>query len=194
MKTKRFGWLGVAGLIWASSGWASSGFDFGALRNLIETNDVKTVNELVPLLPERMRRNALFVYDSHALKTHLVTPESPRVILFNEDSSLILALTRNPGAEAVARGEDTLEIISMNPSSHRYEMRDLEFNGKANPFAEAEPEVNPPLCSSCHGANPRPIFEAYNAWPGLFGSFSQKGGAAAGTPEYAFINRFLAED
>src|SRR5262252_10690193 len=51
---------------------------------------VDSIAELVPLLPEELRRNFTFVYDSRSPFKSGISPEYPRVILFTDDARLIL--------------------------------------------------------------------------------------------------------
>ena len=165
-------------------------FDIVDLKALIENNKAYTVDSLLPLLPKQMRQNPLLVYDSHALRLDRVSPLTPRVILFNEDASLIMAFTKHPGEDTIASGDDSLEVIELNSQSHKFEMRDLVLNGKESPFSKSV-ETNPALCLSCHGVNPRPIFNDYNSWPGFYGSFSTRGYAVSGTTEFMALTEFL---
>lgn len=160
-------------------------------KELVVAKKVKTIDALLPLLPEVMKKHAVMAYDSHALNTHLVTPLAPRVIFFNEDVSLILAFTQHPGEQAIRAGQDRLEVISFNNRTSKYEMLDVEFNGSDVPFTSKQPELNPSVCLKCHGSNPRPIFQDYNAWPGFYGSFSQTNVAAKGSIEYTNLKKFL---
>lgn len=180
----------------ASSAVARSSIDglthltFEELATHVDKNGITLLDELIKDLPQNMRSNSMLAYDSRALNVHLISPETPRIVLFNKDATLILALTKNPGAEAVQEGRDRLEIISYNEASGKFEFRDVAFDGKPKPFSRST-EVNPPVCLACHGQNPRPIFEDYNAWPGFYGSFSQRGYAVKDTPEYVSFTEFL---
>lgn len=167
--------------------------DLASLKTLIQSNQVKTIDELVPLLPPQMKRNAMYVYSTNALNPQLVKPESPRVILFNEDASLILAFTRNPGAQSIQSGDDQLEIMSVNPTTKSFELRSPPFDGKNIPFATGDSPVNPTMCLKCHGTDPRPIFPSYNAWPGFFGSYAQNGAAVEGSTEFKYIKEYLTK-
>lgn len=162
------------------------------LKDLIVSEKVKTVDQLLPLLPEVMRKNPVLAYNSHALNLHLISPLTPRVILFNEDASLILAFTKNPGESTIQAGKDSLEVIAFNNRTAKYELQDIVFDGNKIPFVHTQPETNPALCLKCHGQNPRPIFQDYNAWAGFYGSFSQNGVSAKGTAEYENLKKFLA--
>ena len=66
-------------------------FTEARLRALLAHNPqtgrpVDSVSELVPLLPEELRRNFTFVYDSRSPFKAAITPQKPRVILFTDDA------------------------------------------------------------------------------------------------------------
>ena len=166
-------------------------FNLSDLKSIVDANKAYTVDQLLPLLPQQMRANPLLVYDSRALRLDRVNMKTPRIILFNEDASLIMAITKHPGDALIAAGEDSLEVIQLNEQTKKFEMLDLVFNGQESPFDRAL-EKNPKLCLTCHGANPRPVFNDYNAWPGFYGSFSTRGYAVKGTPEFSGLEMLLA--
>ena len=168
----------------------AASFSFNDLQTTVREGSVTSIDELLPLLPTVMKRNPLLVYDSHGLKMKLASPQTPRVILFNEDSSLILAFSRPPTTQN-EKAKDTLEVINFNSVSDRFEMRDILLGAKVAAEGFSSVPVNPSVCLSCHGRNPRPLFQDYNAWPGMYGSFSQKGASGAGTKEYNNLAAFL---
>lgn len=169
---------------------AKTHLTFEELADHVDKNGIALLDDLINELPSNMRSNSMLAYDSRALNVHLISFETPRIVLFNKDATLILAMTKNPGTEAVQEGRDRLEIISFDKATGKFEFRDVAFDGKPKPFSRST-EVNPPVCLACHGQNPRPIFEDYNAWPGFYGSFSQRGYAVKGTPEYQAFTGFL---
>lgn len=167
-------------------------FTLADLKSLVDQNGIKELDNLVEKLPLPMRQNALLVYDSHALNLPLVGPDRPRIILFNNDASLILALTQNPGADAVKRGDDKLEVMHFDHKTAEFEILDVAFDGRRKPFVDASTtQSNPALCLTCHGQNPHPIFQDYNAWPGFYGSFSQRAASVLGTQEFKFMESYL---
>jgi len=55
--------------------------------------------------------------------------------------------------------------------SHRYEFREVVFEGGAARLSAP----NPPLCLGCHGADPRPIWGSYPVWKGAYAEFRPHG-------------------
>src|SRR5579864_6638262 len=73
----------------------SEPFTEAKLRELLARNPqtgrpVDSVAELVPLLPAELRRNFTFVHDSRSPFKASITPQRPRVILFTDDTRLVL--------------------------------------------------------------------------------------------------------
>ena len=73
--------------VWVSA-WAGDPqvppFDMNSLKEIIARNNVKSVDELLPFLPEELRSNFTLVYKSQSsLQTGTV--ENPRAILFGKN-------------------------------------------------------------------------------------------------------------
>ncbi len=169
---------------------ASAGnFNSTDLEQLIHSNKVSYLDRLIPLLPQKILMNPLMIYDSHA-NSSIVDPLNPRVVLFNEDASLIMAFTKNPGLSEIYAGNDRLEILEFSEATKKFVAKEMIFNGRMPP---ANAIINRPLCLRCHGTDPRPIFNDYNAWPGFYGSFGTKGYAVRDTKEFNFLKDFLNE-
>lgn len=71
----------------------------------------------------------------------------------------------HPGQE----GYDRLEVMSTNPETGALELHELTFS-KAGEGPVQFSEKNPVSCLRCHGADPAPILENYNQWPGFYGA------------------------
>ena len=125
---------------------------------------VDSITELVPLLPEELRKNFTFVYDSRSPFKSGISPEYPRVILFTDDARLILTFIgdeRQPGF-------DLLETMAFD-----YEKAKFDLHAYLLPAGERRawrPSPEETHCARCHGADARPIFDSYPLWPGYYGS------------------------
>ena len=168
-------------------------FNFDSLLDLIRDNNIKYIDNLVPLLPIEMRQNTILVYDSHAKMPHMASLAEPRMIFYSQDASLIISISKNPGAKNIAEGKDVVEVIRFNAVSGKFEIFVDKFDGKSEPFAQQNLAKikNPARCTNCHGSNPRPLFHDYNGWPGVFGSWAQNGVAAVGTNEHQALKVIL---
>src|ERR1043166_4149160 len=93
----------------AAAAAGDEAFTEARLRALLAHNPqtgrpVDSVSELVPLLPEELRKNFTFVYDSRSPFKASITPQKPRVILFTDDARLVLTFIgddTHPGADQI---------------------------------------------------------------------------------------------
>jgi hypothetical protein len=133
-------------------------------RNPATGRPVDSIAELVPLLPEELRKNFTFVYDSRSPFKSAISPEYPRVILFTDDARLVLTFIgdeRQPGF-------DLLETMAFD-----YEKAKFDLHAYLLPAGERRswrPSPEEARCARCHGADARPIFDSYPLWPGYYGS------------------------
>jgi len=125
---------------------------------------VDSIAELVPLLPEELRKNFTFVYDSRSPFKSGISPEYPRVILFTDDARLILTFIgdeRQPGF-------DLLETMAFDHEKAKFDLH--AYLLPAGERRSWRPSPEEARCARCHGADARPIFDSYPLWPGYYGS------------------------
>ncbi len=154
---------------WPTAAAADAPFTEARLRELLAHNPqtgrpVDSVAELVPLLPEELRRNFTFVYDSRSPFKAAITPQKPRVILFTDDARLVLTFI----GDETQPGADLLETMSFDDAQAKF-----AFNAYLLPAAERRawrPSATEANCGRCHGADPRPIYDSYPLWPGYYGA------------------------
>jgi len=139
----------------------SEDFYFKDLKNIIEQNDLRRVESVLPLLPEDLRSRYVLMKKSGSLQG--ATPSSPRAILFNSDATFILTFN----GEQSLRGYSSLETVEFNTTTKGFEFRRIDFPVDTKPVFSA---TNPPLCLSCHGSSsPRPLWGSYlSTWPGAY--------------------------
>lgn len=154
---------------------------------------VQTIEELLPLLPEELRSNFTFVYQSRSPHGGLgddsqdaVDPLHPRVILFSRDGRLSLAFTGNPEKP----GYNVLESIHFNDETASFVMS--QFVLPAAGKGKANGRINPAQCLRCHGSDPKPITDSYPLWPGFYGSVRDT--FPKGSPELPWYRKFLKEE
>jgi hypothetical protein len=176
--------------LWARTGRA---LNYAELTKTIRDHQVRSIDELLPLLPENYRKNYTFVYQSRSLQAPAVSPQWPRTILYGEDAKFLMAFTKNPATPPESQLEDSLETIEFNEAKSVFQFRLIPFAPGKDPLA-TEPEINPVLCKGCHGTDPRPNWDAYNMWPGVYGSVSRLGcdTMQEGTAELKNYLAFLA--
>lgn len=154
----------VQSLSLAQPGYA---FDYEDLTFLIESNNLTSVEQVIAHLPQPFLENYTLAYDSRSL--HGSSYDYPRAVLFGTDATLVLTFNGDP---AHARYQH-VEAMQFRQQSNEFEMRSISFEDDAHLSAK-----NPPLCLSCHGNRPRPIWSSYSYadieeqqhWPGFYGS------------------------
>lgn len=181
------------GLVFLSALGRAQSFSYGELEGLIKKHDVKTVEALLPLIPESYRKFYLFMHDTRSAQAGNTTPQWPRVILYGPDATFVMTFTKNPATDPVYQGADTVETMQFNEQKATFEFRELVFGTEQSPVA-TPPEVNPTKCQACHGKDPRPNWDPYNTWAGSFGSLSRLScdSMQAGTEEMRRYQDFLA--
>ncbi|QTN25718.1 hypothetical protein HZ992_12510 [Rhizobacter sp. AJA081-3] len=123
----------------------------------IQRHDVRDVKRLMSALPPAMRSNHTLVGRSGGLQATSV--EAPRIVSFGADGRLLAAFQSDVG-----------------PRRETVELAELRADGTWK-FAEIEVptrRVASEVCTSCHGRQPRPVWSAYNQWPGVFGADGDK--------------------
>jgi hypothetical protein len=168
-------------------------FVFADLRQLIIDNHITTIDALLPLLPHNLLVNYAFVYESRGLHKANAFFDQPRVVLFSR--TFFLAYGKDPKLAPAVNDTDDLETMEFDPQAQRFTLRNLTFGNGQSPFT-TEPEENPQVCQTCHGADPHPISDAYDFWPGFYGSVERDGCATMekDTPEMAGYQAFLGKN
>jgi mono/diheme cytochrome c family protein len=143
------------------SGSAHAETSLDDVLRLVQERDVRSVEQLLPLLPEPVRSHAVFVFQSRSIQG--ATPDHPRTILYSEHADLVLAFSTVPQLP----GYDAVEALTFDPEAARFELREIRFPGDRGPATFSE--ANPARCLRCHGEAARPIWDAAPTWPGVYG-------------------------
>jgi len=164
---------------------ASEVFDYEQLVALIQNpnHPVRSIDSLLPLLPRDLLNHYVMVYKSRSLQE--ASTDNPRVILTGSDAKLMLTFN----GEAHQAGYNTLEITQFRDAGKEFEMREINFpqNEKSNvTFSEKNPEK----CLRCHQDHPRPVWDTYALWPGVYGS--EDGNITLKSPEDVGFQAYLA--
>ena len=161
----------------------SKPFTFDSLMELIRSNQVTSVDQLIPLLPQSYRSNFVLMLQSGSLQT--ATRKHPRVIAYGNSlpietiypgqntDRLYLAFqsdTDKAGSDTdlpnvKSKLPNSLEVIEWHPETRDYRFYQLDF-----PLSGAPIPVNPDTCKDCHGTPLRPNWTAYPRWDGAFGN------------------------
>ena len=194
---RRFGVAACVGLVALSGSSAiadtsmfASRFSLRELDALIAQSPVTnapvtSLAELVPLLPDELRQNFTFVYQSRSPFAASITPDRPRVILFSEDASFIATFIGDPNAA----GHDVVETLTFDEAQARFVPGVRVLPAAAKDSAG----ITTDGCAQCHGQDTRPIYDSYPLWPGFYGSVQDTfpKNLPASTREYEDYVRFL---
>jgi hypothetical protein len=163
-----------------------SSWNFKKLRDLVNDNVVTDINSLIPLLPEEIRTNPIYVYDSKSLQG--ASPMHPRVILKTRQADFMMTFNGLPSQ----RGYKKLEIIEFNHAEARFEFKEIEQLQSGGLRFNEKPD-----CTTCHQGGTRPNWDPYPFWPGVYGSINDQvfkgaiGGRAPHPKEARAFEAFL---
>jgi hypothetical protein len=92
----------------------------------------------------------------------LMTADSdhPKVILKSPESELIIAYNTDPKSDAFP----TIEVMRFDGRDGRFKMELISHNREG----KIQVELNPAACVRCHGSDPKPLWDTYRAWPGMW--------------------------
>jgi hypothetical protein len=138
---------------------------YDGVVSLIQTQHVNSIEELLPLLPTPFRSSYTLVRDSMSMQASDAL--HPRVILYGQDAKLLMAFNGNSSQH----GFDSLEMIQFRDDLAAFQMHLIEFPSAQNGLtAPRFSGPNPKACLGCHGTDPRPNWESYSDWPGMYGA------------------------
>lgn len=140
----------------------SSRLTWNSLRQIIQNKHPRSVDELLAHIPMDLLKRHLLIYDSKSLQ--YASFLSPRVVVYNDDADFVMTFNGEPGSS----GYDSVEALSFNRGTNRFEPKLVEFD----PDAMKPPVIDerPENCADCHQANIRPNWEPYFHWVGFYGS------------------------
>lgn len=143
----------------------ASEFNYEELVALITKNQIKTIEDLLKLknLPLELRSNIVAIYSSRS--TQGASFEHPRILSFSKGAKFVMAFNGDPKQ----KGHLNLEIIQFREHDKSFELREISFQAKGKGAPTFSP-ANPQRCLKCHGPDPRPNWEHYFRWPGVYGS------------------------
>ena len=151
---------------------AIDGMDYDLFRKTIESDSkYYTLESALEIVPKKMFSNHVLVYRSRSLQESSYL--YPRAIVFGTSGKFIFTFN---GHEK-QRGFDKLEIIQFREKENRFEFREIIFPKDQAPIFS---EANPKKCLECHqsqgrsNVDPRPNWEPYNFWPGVYGSVDEE--------------------
>jgi hypothetical protein len=151
------------------------------VTDLIDHCHITTIEDFIEALSPLALQKYLLVYDSRS--SQMASPDYPRIILYgagarkshpigpwnfgpsDETATLTFGISGTPYDPKY----NELEFFQFNHSSKAFEFYKLTFNSQGNKPPTLS-QKNPKECLTCHGQDPRPNFDNYPFWPGVFGS------------------------
>lgn len=147
-----------------------------SIKELIRNRNIRTMEEFISELPDDILTNYTLMHDSKSL--HGSSFAQPRALLFGENGQWIVSFN---GSTTQAAGS-MVEMMIYNPLDKTYAFHELDFSDATPVLKE-----NPAKCLACHGSNPRPIWDHYNAWPGAYGDVDDR----YTEEEYKYLTAFI---
>lgn len=148
-----------------------------------KVKDLKSVEDFVEFLPEKFKKNVVFMSPSRSLQ------EGDRYLMKSPNSEIVMSFNshHNEGGDmSELRGGNAVEMQVWNGAKGIWEYVEIDFS-------EGKPKVsrNPGKCLNCHGrgTNTRPNFDAYNFWSQTKPFFRDR--IVAGTKEAEDYLNFL---
>jgi len=138
--------------------------DFATLQRTIEDRNLRSIEELLPLLPTDLRSRYVLMFRSRSL--HGASFAHPRAILFDPEARFVISFN----GDASQAGFAALETMEFVDADKSFRFREIVFPEGAHDSSGIEvSQPNPPLCRKCHGEPPRPIWDTHPLWPGAYG-------------------------
>jgi hypothetical protein len=149
------------------------------LTDLIQKNNIRTLEDLVPLLPTEMRSNFAL---KHGIKRsgergHLIEakvsqsadPDLPRAILWNERNGFTVSYN---GGATNQLANQRLDILSFSEKDKIFSLTAINFPLSEEQIINGHSKivVQDQSCKECHGSMNRPILSMYPDWPAFYGS------------------------
>lgn len=135
---------------------------YSDVESLIQTQNIKTIEQLLKALPPNYKNNYTLLKKSSALQE--ASLKNPRAIVYGETGELTLTFNSSPEHG----GYNDVEFLAFDKVTKEFELRVITFQNDKTVFSEK----NPTQCTHCHGLNPRPLWDNYPVWTNAFASKS----------------------
>ena len=138
-------------------------FSRDTVAQMLLTGDILSVEDFLlavsRLGPEDLFNNYVLMFDSKSRQEGSF--KEPRAIIFSPKQEFVMAF--NGGGHQ--RGGNQVEIMQFNKEQRAFEFFEVDFNGPSPHLSS----VNPPRCQACHRKDPRPNWDYYFFWAGMYG-------------------------
>jgi hypothetical protein len=160
----------LAGLLFLSTAFAAPEplppplVTIDQVDQLVRSQPIFTLEELLSKLPERLRSRFTFIHTSRSRQD--ASFEFPRAILFGPDARFVLAFNGHPSQA----NYDSIEMMEYDDRSGRFRFATVELQSPSG--ARAFVNRDSSRCIGCHGPTAetlRPIWDPYPVWAGAYG-------------------------
>ncbi len=134
---------------------------YESVSNLIEKCKIKKLKRLLKILPTNYLANHTVAYATLAAMD--ASAAHPMVITFGEDAKFMMSFNGHKSQDGFSK----LDIIQFRDDTKTFEFRQIVFPKKQTQAVQYS-NKNPAKCLSCHGNNPRPLWDNWTFWPGKF--------------------------
>jgi hypothetical protein len=134
------------------------------IQRLVAEQRIDSVEQLLSNLPLPLRSRYVLVFASRSLQSS--SYQSPRAILYGSGARFLVAFNGDPQD----RGFESVEMMEFDEATRRFQLQELTFSALPDGSRKADfSAINPERCATCHGQEPRPIWEPHPVWPGAYG-------------------------
>ncbi len=155
-------------LLSGSSADAAELRGFELVEKIMQNESPRSVEEFLTALktkqPDLFTRFTL-MRESRSLQS--ASPLNPRAIVFGLDAKFVISFNGSPDQLGYQQIE-MIQFVDHAPDGARFQMREISFDPSGSDVGKLS-EINPAKCARCHGADPKPIWEEYDNWPGTYG-------------------------
>jgi hypothetical protein len=127
----------------------------------LEGKKIENIEQFIASLPETIRKNYVIIYESKSLQS--ASFQKPRVIIRSPLSEVMLTFTDPQGSQN--KHDSNIEMMYWDSKEKAFKLQEITFNNNSYSLSE----VNPQACIKCHGDDPKPNWEPYSTWPGVYG-------------------------
>jgi len=179
--------------------------DYGQVTTLAKNPAIQDQNQFLASIPPGTLQTFTLLSKSKSAQAPGINKDTPGVIRMSADGKLILRYTCDRSSSVF----NTVEVIRFNDTTKKFVFSEIDFGGrKANGGKAAVPVAKPAnrvhedgtKCMTCHNAkpsppapiDPRPNWENYDQWPGVFGNDEDRFrvNEPEGRQEYDNFNNF----
>ncbi len=137
----------------------SDPMDSEKITKIIDQCGLTQLDQLIPLFPKSHLSTYLLSYAPRGIQEG--SASHPRVITMGKNGGVFMTFNGDPAHS----GYDVLEMIEFKESPARFELKVIDQGVGRLRVSSA----NPSQCTGCHGQNPRPLWDNWYLWPGIFG-------------------------